>query len=109
MRETCYELSFNKETCLFNANKLTDQMCTSVDYSLNITKGQISAMVPKYCKVTAKFIFVLTVKADHSGPRDLRNARTLGTSVRIPRGMDVCVRLFCVCVVLCVGNGLATG
>jgi hypothetical protein len=25
------------------------------------------------------------------------------------RGMDVCVHLFCVCVVLCVGNGLATG
>jgi hypothetical protein len=25
------------------------------------------------------------------------------------RGMDVCVRLFCVCVVLCVGSGLATG
>jgi hypothetical protein len=24
-------------------------------------------------------------------------------------GMDVCVRLFCVPVVLCVGNGLATG
>jgi hypothetical protein len=23
--------------------------------------------------------------------------------------MDVCVRLFCVCVVLCVGSGLATG
>jgi hypothetical protein len=25
------------------------------------------------------------------------------------RGMDVCIRLFCVCVVLCVGSGLATG
>jgi hypothetical protein len=24
-------------------------------------------------------------------------------------GMDVCVRLFCVCVVLCLGSGLATG
>jgi hypothetical protein len=24
------------------------------------------------------------------------------------QGMDVCVRLFCVCVVLCVGSGLAT-
>jgi hypothetical protein len=23
--------------------------------------------------------------------------------------MDVCLRLFCVCVVLCVGSGLATG
>jgi hypothetical protein len=25
------------------------------------------------------------------------------------RGMDVCVRLFCVCVLLCVGSGLVTG
>jgi hypothetical protein len=25
------------------------------------------------------------------------------------RGVNVCVRLFCVCVVLCVGSGLATG
>jgi hypothetical protein len=25
------------------------------------------------------------------------------------QGMDVCVRLLCVCVVLCVGSGLATG
>jgi hypothetical protein len=25
------------------------------------------------------------------------------------RGMDVCVRLLCVCVVLCVGSGLAMG
>jgi hypothetical protein len=25
------------------------------------------------------------------------------------QGMDVCVRLFCVCVVLCVGSGLTTG
>jgi hypothetical protein len=25
------------------------------------------------------------------------------------RGMDVCVRLFCVCVVLCLGSGLVTG
>jgi hypothetical protein len=36
--------------------------------------------------------------------------RTLGSWVRIPlKVMDVCVRLFCVCVVLCVGSGLATG
>jgi hypothetical protein len=25
------------------------------------------------------------------------------------QGMDVCVRLFCVCVILCLGSGLATG
>jgi hypothetical protein len=27
----------------------------------------------------------------------------------LTRGIDVCVRLFCVCAVLCVGGGLATG
>jgi hypothetical protein len=25
------------------------------------------------------------------------------------QGMDVCVRLFCVCAILCVGSGLVTG
>jgi hypothetical protein len=25
------------------------------------------------------------------------------------QGMDICMRLFCVCVVLCVGSGLVTG
>jgi hypothetical protein len=33
------------------------------------------------------------------------DARKLGWA----QSMDVCVRLFCVCVVLCVGSGLATG
>jgi hypothetical protein len=38
-------------------------------------------------------------------------ARKLGSWVRISleAWMFVCVRLFCVCVVLCVGRGLATG
>jgi hypothetical protein len=48
-------------------------------------------------------------------PRGLRHelsslARKLGSWVRIPsHDMDVCVRLFCVYVVLCAGSGLATG
>jgi hypothetical protein len=48
-------------------------------------------------------------------PRGLRhetvfsrsNARIVGSNTT--PGMDDCVRLFCVCVVLCVGSGLATG
>jgi hypothetical protein len=39
-------------------------------------------------------------------------ARTLGLWVRIPLKawmFGVCMRLFCVCVVLCLGSGLATG
>jgi hypothetical protein len=35
------------------------------------------------------------------------NARIVGSNPT--QGMDVCLRLFCVCVVLCVGSGLATG
>jgi hypothetical protein len=36
-------------------------------------------------------------------------ARTLVVGSNFAQGMDVHVRLFCVCVVLCVGSGLATG
>jgi hypothetical protein len=35
------------------------------------------------------------------------NAEIVGSNPT--QGMDVCVRLFCVCVVLCVGRGLARG
>jgi hypothetical protein len=35
------------------------------------------------------------------------NAGILGSNPA--QGMDVCVRLFCVCVVLCAGSGLTTG
>jgi hypothetical protein len=49
-------------------------------------------------------------------PRGLKHelsslARTLGSWVRIPLRawmFGVCMRLFCVCVALCVGSGLAT-
>jgi hypothetical protein len=43
---------------------------------------------------------LVTSSADHSGPRGLTHPTW---------GMDVCVRLFCVCSVLCAGRGLATG
>jgi hypothetical protein len=56
------------------------------------------------------------IMADHSGrPRGVRHelsslARTLRSWVRIPlKGMYACVRLFYVCVVLCVGSGVGTG
>jgi hypothetical protein len=35
------------------------------------------------------------------------NARIVGSNPT--QDMYICVRLFCVCVVLCVGSGLATG
>jgi hypothetical protein len=37
----------------------------------------------------------------------LSNTGIVGSN--LTRGIDVCVRLFCVCVVLCVGSVLATG
>jgi hypothetical protein len=54
------------------------------------------------------------ISADHSGHMVERMNRLLsletGFVVSNPtRYIDVCVRLFCVCVVLCVGSGLATG
>jgi hypothetical protein len=57
------------------------------------------------------FLYGIYFLADHSG-RALTvfarsNAGILGSNPI--RGMDVCARLFCVCVVLCVGSGLATG
>jgi hypothetical protein len=38
---------------------------------------------------------------------DRLNAGTVGSNPT--QGMDVCVRLFGVCVVLCVGSGISTG
>jgi hypothetical protein len=37
------------------------------------------------------------------------SSRTLDLISNLTQGMHVCVRLFCVCVVLCVDNGLETG
>jgi hypothetical protein len=56
----------------------------------------------------------LIYKCRAQWPRSLRHqlfsiARTLGSWVRIPRGMVACVRLFCVCVLPSVGSGLAVG
>jgi hypothetical protein len=79
-------------------------------------------IVPTSCIHTANLFilsvvnwsFVLLLQSIYT-PRGLRHepsslARTLGSWVRIPlKAMDVCyVRLCCVCVVLCLGRGLAT-
>jgi hypothetical protein len=44
-----------------------------------------------------------------SGMNCLRPLEHWDRGLNPTRGMDVCVRLFCVCVVLCVGSGLTTG
>jgi hypothetical protein len=45
---------------------------------------------------------VLPIRADHSGRFDTEIVGSNPTG-----GMDVCVRSFCGCVVLCVGSGLS--
>jgi hypothetical protein len=59
-------------------------------------------------------VFYNRVNSRSHWPRGLRHkvsslAGTLGLSPNATQGMDVCVRLFRACVVLCVGSGLAKG
>jgi hypothetical protein len=64
--------------------------------------------------VVSYFIALSPPSADHSG-RAVSGINCLLSLERWDRGfefhlgMDVCVRLFCVCVVLCEGSGLVTG
>jgi hypothetical protein len=55
-------------------------------------------------KISVKLRTTFAAEVDHSG---LSNAGVVGSNPT--QGRNVCVHLFCVCVVLCVGNGLATG
>jgi hypothetical protein len=48
-------------------------------------------------------------RADPVGARSKARSNAGIVGSNHTQGMDVCVRLFCVCVVLCVGGGLATG
>jgi hypothetical protein len=53
---------------------------------------------------------ILDKYIDHGGRMNLFARLNTGVVGSNPtRGMVVCVRLFCVCAVLCVGSGLATG
>jgi hypothetical protein len=63
------------------------------------------------CRMQTSSVFKQVVDIERQ--RGLRHepsslARTLGLWVRIPLEAWVYVGLFCVCVVLCVGSGLAT-
>jgi hypothetical protein len=48
-----------------------------------------------------------TVSCRSQWRRGLSNTGNMGSNPT--QGMDVCLRLFCVCIVLCVGSGFATG
>jgi hypothetical protein len=62
------------------------------------------------CPICSKLNNIVLSCADQSGRAVyvMNRLRPLVDS-NPTRGMDVCLRLFCVCVVLCVGSGLATG
>jgi hypothetical protein len=47
--------------------------------------------------------------ADHSGRAVFARSNTGIVGSNPTRGVGVCVLLFCVCVVVCIGSGLATG
>jgi hypothetical protein len=54
-------------------------------------------------------LFITTaVRAGHSGRAVFALSNTGIVGSNPTGGMDVCLRLLCVCVVLCVGTGLAT-
>jgi hypothetical protein len=75
------------------------------------------------CTRSAAYIILLltprTSNWIHNSKNDLFTAHEINTAFtrsntgvvgsNLTRGMDVCVRLFCVCVVVCIGRRLATG
>jgi hypothetical protein len=49
------------------------------------------------------------VDSSPADPSGLARSNTGNVGSKPTQGIDVCIRLFCVCVVLCVGSSLATG
>jgi hypothetical protein len=62
----------------------------------------------KFYKMESKIV-PITVAARSKAWTALARSNTGNVGYNSTQGMDVCVRLFCVCIVLCVGSGLATG
>jgi hypothetical protein len=56
-----------------------------------------------------KLIRVVSSEADNSGRNIFARSDAPIVGSNPTQSMDICVTLFCVCVVVCVGNGLATG
>jgi hypothetical protein len=56
-----------------------------------------------------RIIYNYMYSADHNGRTVFARSNTGIVGSNPTRGMDVCVRLICLYVVLCTGSGLATG
>jgi hypothetical protein len=56
-----------------------------------------------------ELVLPITVAARSKAGTFFARSNTGIVSLNPTRGMDVCVRLFYVCIVLCVGSGFATG
>jgi hypothetical protein len=70
--------------------------------------AQVLKNSPTFC-VTQKFIALIRVAALYKASSVFPRSNTGIVGSNSTGDMDVCVRLFCVCVVLCVGTGLGTG
>jgi hypothetical protein len=84
-----------------------------LSFCLTISMTRKKCLSQKHTQVVFEYRWWLVVQcADHSSRAVARtvfarsNAGIVGSN--LTQGMDVCVRLFCVCVVVCVGSGLAT-
>jgi hypothetical protein len=88
--------------------RFRDWSCHPMLCTVTVVKWAINAYINHYHRSVWSITVVARSKEWPSSP-----ARTLGfwgiVGSNPTRGMDVCVRLFCVCVVLCVGRGLVTG
>jgi hypothetical protein len=63
----------------------------------------------RYILQRCQYLKPVTVAARYKGRTVFARSNTGTVGSNLTRGMDDYVRLFCVCVVLCVGSGLATG
>jgi hypothetical protein len=69
------------------------------------SQGHLTVTVQFYIYIYTPFTVTARSKARTFFNRS--NAGTVGSNPT--QGMDVCLRLLCVCVILCVGRVLATG
>jgi hypothetical protein len=68
--------------------------------------------IPAVLVLGREFFSAIGWWADHSCPRGLKHELSSNAGIVVSNpteGMDVCLRLFYVCVALCAGRGLATG
>jgi hypothetical protein len=94
----------------FHSHRNENLRSLKANYIFNIAKGVTGTCIKMECD--SAFLFTLDRTGDtcrSQWPRGLPCSNTGNVGSNPIRGMDVCVGLVCVCVVLCVGTDLATG